>query len=402
MKQIFKKLIAAALVILFTQTPSLSEEISELYLIKNSKMSDIKAVSDFYSRQNNLIVNSQTGYSVSYITDKDYFLTFFEQTGDDVYFYYFSPSETDYSYKDIISRLKNKKYSCKREKNKPTKQIFYNKAKSITETQKLTANIPQSQTEIVPSSQVYDFSDSAQEKYDKINQVLTNRLVQVPQFEVKQEQNNKIRLFAEKDDIVTLPEPKTQKTETPVIKAGVYDIPGGLTINAVTQSDIETSSLSENDRISAILQSDLYVNKQLKAKTGSIVYGNVTEVKKAGGGYKNGSLVLQFDTILTTDGERLTLKTEKCNFSMADNARGKKIAGQIAGNTLGGAAGGLLTGLLTSLFSSSTSVGQGLGYGAAIGAGAGVISGIISAAASKGEDVSVTEGTALVLKTVSH
>ena len=402
MKNILKKIIPLLLLLLFIQTPSFAEEVSELHLIKNSQLNDIKAVCDFYSRQNNLIVDAKSNYSVSYITDADYFIAYFEQNGDDVYFYYYSPSETDYSYKNIISRLKNKKYSCKREKNKTQKQIFYNKAKAVLPTKKLITQT-NVQSGVTAATQTYDFSDSAQEKYDKINQVLINRPKQSPQLEVQKEQNKKQEVFVNKDNYITLPNTTTaQKKEESAVSSGSYDIPGGLTLNTVIQSDIETSSLAENDRISAVLQNDLYINNKLKAKAGSIVYGNVTEVKKAGGGYKNGSLVLQFDTMLTTDGEKLTLKTEKCNYTLPDNARGKKIAGQVSGKALAGALGGVLTGLITAAFSSGVSYGQGIGYGAAIGAGAGAVSGIVTAATSKGEEISITEGTELVLKTLSH
>ena len=137
MRNIFKQILFAILLLLI-QLPSFAEEVTELYLVRNSHLKDVKDISDFYSRQKNLIVKSQDSYSVSYITDREYFVAYFEQAGKDVYFYYYSPSENKYSYKDIVSRLKNKNYSCKREKNKPTKQIFYNKVMSIAETSKLS------------------------------------------------------------------------------------------------------------------------------------------------------------------------------------------------------------------------------------------------------------------------
>jgi len=405
MKNIFRKFLFFCLTVLFIQIPAFSEEISELYLIKNSKIQDVKSVTDFYSRQNNLTVKSDATYSTVYITPDDYFITYFEQSGNNVYFYYFAPSKNAYSDKSIISRLKNKNYSCKKEKHNATKQIFYNKVKSIVSTTKLSKNTNQAISE--PQTEVYDFSDSAQERYNTINQVLVNRPSQPLQVEPQKikkeekEQNKQYNAFVEKDNYVTIPDSKYQNNEEVSLTSSKYDIPAGITMNVVIQSDIETSSLAQNDRISAVLQEDLYVNNTLKAKSGSIVYGNVVEVKSAGGGYKNGALVLQFDTILTTDGDKLTLKTEKCNFTMPNSQRAKKIAGQVTGRAVAGAVTGLLTGLLVAAFSSGTSVAQGIGYGAAIGAGAGMLSGAVTAGTAKGEDVSLAEGTALVLKTVS-
>ena len=277
--------------------------------------------------------------------------------------------------------------------------------KSIVSTTKLSKNTNQAISE--PQTEVYDFSDSAQERYNTINQVLVNRPSQPLQVEPQKikkeekEQNKQYNAFVEKDNYVTIPDSKYQNNEEVSLTSSKYDIPAGITMNVVIQSDIETSSLAQNDRISAVLQEDLYVNNTLKAKSGSIVYGNVVEVKSAGGGYKNGALVLQFDTILTTDGDKLTLKTEKCNFTMPNSQRAKKIAGQVTGRAVAGAVTGLLTGLLVAAFSSGTSVAQGIGYGAAIGAGAGMLSGAVTAGTAKGEDVSLMEGTALVLKTVS-
>ena len=387
MKNIFKKFLLFCLAVLFIQIPAFSEEISELYLIKNSTIQDVKSVTDFYSRQNNLTVKSDETYSTVYITPDDYFITYFEQSGNNVYFYYFAPSKNEYSHTNIISRLKNKNYSCKKEKHNATKQIFYNKVKSIVSTTKLSKNT--NQTVSAPQTEVYDFSDSAQERYNTINQVLVNRPSQPLQVEPQKtkkeekEQNKQYNAFVEKDNYVTIPDSKYQSNEEVSLSSSKYDIPAGITMNVVIQSDIETSSLAQNDRISAILQEDLYINNTLKAKSGSIVYGNVVEVKSAGGGYKNGALVLQFDTILTTDGDKLTLKTEKCNFTMPNSQRAKKIAGQVTGRAVAGAVTGLLAGLLVAAFSSGTSVAQGIGYGAAIGAGAGMLSGAVTAGLSQ-------------------
>ena len=77
MRNIFKQILFAILLLLI-QLPSFAEEVTELYLVRNSHLKDVKDISDFYSRQKNLIVKSQDSYSVSYITDREYFVAYFE------------------------------------------------------------------------------------------------------------------------------------------------------------------------------------------------------------------------------------------------------------------------------------------------------------------------------------
>lgn len=390
-----KKILFSLLLLLFIQPNSSAEEISKLYIIQDTNLNNVKSVADFYSRQSNFNVFSENNYSIVYIDDKNYYVTFFEQTGDDVFFYYYSPSENVKDYKNIISRIKKKSISYKNHKNKTEKQNFYGKVKLI-----MNKPIQPVQNNIKVQTE-YDFSDSAQEKYNAINKVLITQPVLIPQLEKSRENRKIFKTNTEKDENVVIPKPVYVQQPNIKNSGNNQTIPSGLSIPVVIQSDIDTSSLALNDRVSAILQNDIIVNNTIKAKAGSIVYGTVTEVKSASGGYKNGSLVLVFDSILTTDGERLTFKTEPYNFTIPESNRAAKITGQVAGRAAAGALSGVLMGLLSSAISGS-SIPKGIGYGAAIGAGAGAIMGGISSATAKGDDVSVTEGTVLNLKTVGY
>lgn len=390
-----KKIFFGLLILLFIPLHSSAKEISELYVIQNTDLNKVKSVADFYSRQNNFDVISENQYSVIYTDNKIYYVTFFEQTGNDVFFYYYSPSENAKDYKNIISRIKNKGNSYKKHKNETVKQSFYGKVKSITDKPLQTV-----QNDINVQTQ-YDFSDNAQERYNAVSRVLVTQPVQIPQLEKSKE---KIKIFnsdkAKNEDVIT-PEPVYDRQPEINTAGNNQTIPSGLSVPVVIQSDIDTSSLALNDRVSAILQKDIVINNTIKAKSGSIVYGTVTEVRSASGGYKNGSLVLVFDSILTTDGDKLTFRTEPYNFTMPERNRAAKITGQVAGRAAAGALGGVLMGLLSSAVSGS-SITKGMAYGAAIGAGAGAIMGGISSATAKGDDVSVTEGTVLILKTTGY
>lgn len=390
-----KKLFFVFLFSLVVQIPSFAGEISKLYIIKDTNSANVKSVVDFYSRQSNFDVVSDNQYSIVYPDKNNYYVTLFEQNGNDVYFYYYSPSESIKDYKNIISRIKNKGYSYKTYRNEAEKQKFYSKVKSI-----MNKSVPTPQNDVNIQTE-YDFSDSAQERYNAINKVLETQPVQVPQLEKSKEKNKVFNPFSDNNEDVILPKPVYVQPSETTFAGNNQDIPAGLSIPVVIQSDIDTSSLALNDRVSAILQNDITFNNIKKAGAGSIVYGTVTEVKSASGGFRNGSLVLVFDSILTTEGEKLNFKTEPYNFKMPESNRAAKITGQVAGRAAAGAIGGLLMGLISSAISGS-SISNGIAYGAAIGAGAGAVMGGISSASAKGDDVSVTEGTVLILKTTGY
>ncbi|MBQ2644861.1 hypothetical protein IJG14_04725, partial [bacterium] len=139
---------------------------------------------------------------------------------------------------------------------------------------------------------------------------------------------------------------------------------------------------------SATLQNDLYVNNKLVANTGSIVYGTATQAEKASGGYKNASLTIVFDKIITTEGEELNIKSEPIIFQKTDSDRGVKIAKTLAGSIVASVA---VTALSNLVFHNTNNWNVTLPIGAAIGA----VGGGFVLLNSRGEEIELKEGLVL-------
>lgn len=169
-------------------------------------------------------------------------------------------------------------------------------------------------------------------------------------------------------------------------------LPAGLSFSIIMQSDISTSSLEQNDRISALLQNDLYVNNSVVAKQGSIVYGTAAKSARAGRAYGDASAVLVFDKILTTDGEEITFRSESFEYRNEKSHRGAKIAGTMFAAVMSGVAAAALSGAIRD----TDDWGRTLGVGAAVGA----VGGTVTVLMATGEEVELKQGTVLTIKTI--
>lgn len=169
-------------------------------------------------------------------------------------------------------------------------------------------------------------------------------------------------------------------------------LPAGLSFSIIMQSDISTSSLEQNDRISALLQNDLYVNNRVVAKQGSIVYGTAAKSARAGRAYGDASAALVFDKILTTDGEEITFRSESFEYRNEKSHRGAKIAGTMFAAVMSGVAAAALSGAIRD----TDDWGRTLGVGAAVGA----VGGTVTVLMATGEEVELKQGTVLTIKTI--
>ena len=235
----------------------------------------------------------------------------------------------------------------------------------------------------------YDFSDEAQAEFDRREAQEKIRLQNENAQPIKT--NHSIEKSKRKEmtkqtytqQEVYQPSPKTM-TGTVIV------VPSGERFEAILQSAISSESLAENDTIAAVLSSDWFYNGTLVAPQGSVLYGKATDVKKAGYAYANGKLAMTFDEILTPNGDRIRLTSNKVYVEIKD----KRIA-KIAGNVLIGAIGGVVTGALYSLITGGDVVG-----GLAIGSAVGAAGGMVTAVAHKGEGAEVPAGTSIIVKIV--
>lgn len=159
------------------------------------------------------------------------------------------------------------------------------------------------------------------------------------------------------------------------LKGYVVVVPAGENMPVTTTMELNSSTATLGQAVSAILSNDFYYNNVLVAPAGSTVTGNVTFVKKDGRAGKNGQLQVRFTQIntpygniipisamiKTTDGTGI-LKAGTAKDTTKDYAKDVAVGsgvGAVAGLTMGALAGG--------------SVGKGAAYGTAVGAGAGLV-----------------------------
>lgn len=422
MKKIFSTILLIAFAFNFLVTPAFAKDIEYLCAVKNAKSADVRNVAEFYSRQRNMpIVKTGKDYTFVKISSlpNDFYYMSYEQVAKDVYFYYYSPSENIKIKADLLKRFKLNNLSYSRLSSKPAMVIKKQNADKI-----IAENLKQEQpTKSSKTTTVYDFSDEAQQRYDAIQNSVVKTLPQNPQVkqENKKVMNQTIKLNQSQP---TQPKPVTSNSRpmtftpnpmvsnqrpmtgnvwspqnnsavaTPTQFAAVNTsvLPVGLSFAVIMQSDISTGSLEQNDRISAILQNDLYVNNKLIAEKGSIVYGTATQASKAGRAYGDASAALTFDKILTTQGEELSFKSERLVYKNSNSHRGAKIAGTMFAAVFAGVAAAALGGAIRD----TDDWGQTLGIGAAVGA----VGGTVTLLTSTGEEIELKQGTVLTIKTI--
>lgn len=228
---------------------------------------------------------------------------------------------------------------------------------------------------------IYDFSDEAQQEFDRKNLVLPPQQtlpanvppVSFPAYNVQEEEV----IPLQKDFILP------QINQSP-LNAGVIYIDAGTRLDAMLNSSISSDSIDNNDNVSAELITDWIANGVVIAPEGSILSGSVVDSNKASFAMRNGKIGINFNRIMTPDGRIIQLATNKV-YIVGNSSQAKKIAGKVAGGVLSGVA----IAAVSMLFGADPK--EALIRGAAIG---GTI-GTISAVATKGEEIMVPEGTSL-------
>ena len=237
---------------------------------------------------------------------------------------------------------------------------------------------------------IYDFSDEAQAEFERQEMLEKSRLQKQDAKEIKQSPKlEKSKNKATKNTPQTV-EQEITIPEQPTYKGTLIAIPKGTELEAVLQSSISSASLANNDVIAATLSKDWYYKGTLIAPQGSVLYGKATDIKKAGYAYSNGRLSISFDELLTPNGDRIRLTSNKV-FVEVEGNRAIKIASHAAI----GAVGGVVTGALWTLLSRGD-IARGIAVGSAVGAAGG----LISAGMQKGENAEIPAGTAITVRLI--
>lgn len=399
----FKKFLSSFLILgfaFFNVIPAFAKETSCLLSLKKTNIEQVKNIVDFYARQNNMPeVTGDSDYTYVLVSSQkdDFWVALYEKDLDNVYFYLYSPSEKLNIIKDLQTRFKknNLKYSTVRSSallrlKKQDADLIINKKNEISKV------INESQNSVTTTKNtngvigIYDFSDEAQARFDaemKNNFVGNNSQIYNKRDYYRVENVSKSQ---QKQNSEIIKQGSVSLNQTNPVQGNV--LPSGITLLVLLQSDISTSSLGAQDRLSAILRDDVKIG-DVTIPSGSLVYGSATQTEKAGGAYKDGTLTIKFDKILTLDGAEYSFSSKPIVFKNTNSgmSRTAKVSGRVVAATLAGIALAALTGAISST--------DNWGSTLAIGAATGAVSGGLSLVGANGEDIEVKQGAVLTVVT---
>lgn len=245
----------------------------------------------------------------------------------------------------------------------------------------------------LPAFAEYDFSDEAQAEFDRkykqfhINS--TDFSKKRNKTEIKNNNNERTNytpIELNKETPINL---ETITIQNKTLIGSVMEIPEGTTFSITFDSGINSGSLEKNDKLIASLTKDFIYNGTIIAPAGSLVYGNATYAKNAGYAYGSGALEINFNQIITPDGNMIEISTEKI-YIEEKSERAKKMTRDM----LIGALGSMLVG------AAFTAIGGGDDWGRnmLIYGGLGAAGGGIRGAMQRGKDVDIPNGTTIELK----
>lgn len=234
----------------------------------------------------------------------------------------------------------------------------------------------------------YDFSDEAQAEFNRKQ----SQIFQPVDF-TKKKNSHEINEYNERSNYIPLVEEEIRNnTFTPQQRplfGQVIKVPEGTTFPITFDSGISSGSLEKNDRLTAKLTRDFVYNGVLIAPAGSLIYGTATDAQNAGYAYGSGSLEINFNEILTPDGNMLSISTEKI-YMEAKSERAKKMTRDIIVGTLGT----MLIGAAFTALGGGDDWGRNMAVYGSIGALGGGLRGVMQ----RGQDIQIPDGTTIELK----
>lgn len=248
---------------------------------------------------------------------------------------------------------------------------------------------------IATGAAVYDFSDEAQEQFNRTNGIYSpNSQVQFQLPTENLKTNKKVKTKKSKTSPQTVQQiepvqnvfaPLQEEPEL-TLQSGIVYVQAGTMIDAQLNSDISSATIADNDLISAQLTSDWLFNGVLIAPEGSIINGSVTDSKSSGLAMKNGQFSINFRELYTPDGRTIPLFANKVLIKV-DTNRAWNLTKSVAGGVIIGAGMAALMLVLTGDPSALLA-----------GAIAGGSMGVLAGASARGEDVELPQGTPIQLQ----
>lgn len=402
-----KKIISSFLIIIISfinSIPVYANDTELLFSIKKTDVSKVKSVVDFYARQNNMPEvsgNDEFTFVLCSSLQNDYWISSYEQAGENVSLFFYSPTEKINVMKDLkirfkknnlkYSKIHSKKLSIEKKQNaeKILQTILKNRISQKIENSKQNAPlITENNTNSVIIG--YDFSDEAQAKFDagltnSTSYPTSQQFIQQNRYQIEKSQQN-----LQNNQKTNIQQGNISLNNN--IQFTGNTIPAGITLSVLLQSSVNTASFDEKDCLSGTLKEDIRFNSVI-IPAGSIVYGSATSANKAGGAFRDGTMTIKFDRILSLDGKEYKFKSSQIEFKNTNSGmlRAARISSRVIMTTLAGIALSALTGAICQT--------DNWGRTIAVGAASGAVSGGISLIGANGDDVEIKEGAVLTVVT---
>lgn len=157
------------------------------------------------------------------------------------------------------------------------------------------------------------------------------------------------------------------------INSSIYQLPAGTIIRVRMDNEISSKFSGVNDTFTATVAAPVMSREIVVLPIGTILEGRITKARRASAGGKSGDLMISFEKLQLTTGEKRAIEGVLARNLKADSSRTAMLLTILGGATLGGVFGGV--------FNAKT--------GALIGAGIGAGAGIGIASLRKGKDIGI-------------
>lgn len=320
---------------------------SNLYLLRNTNASVISPLVEDGITKKNYYIEFKNPYCAYEIGNKKEVVTIIlHQAGNDLYYFYKSLNNKADVDKAIQRNLKRANIVYEQTYNTSYIQTFENQAANVKSTKNQSQKKSMNE---VASSTVYTFDDATY--------------------------NNTVQQA-----------PATYNSN--VLKGYVGEVAAGTSFAVFLQTPINTATAQDGDQVTAVLTQDWIYRNNIIAPQGSVVSGFIEKARPASYGSRNGRVIINFNQLVTPDGKKYNISTEKVDFSVTNDGKWAKAAGSVVGASIAGALIGLIFGAIG---------GGDIGPAVAIGAGSGAVLGAAKTGIEQGVDAEIPIYTELEL-----
>lgn len=141
----------------------------------------------------------------------------------------------------------------------------------------------------------------------------------------------------------------------------IYRLEPGTKIRVQMDNEISSAVASVNDTFTTTIAEPVKVRETIVLPIGTVIEGRITNVERAAGGGKGGSLSVKFETIRFENGEKREIEGVLMNELKAVSSQKSNIFAVLGGVGLGALLGGVSRG------STGALIGAGIGAGAGTG-----------------------------------